>query len=421
MTSDAPRLPAPPIVGDVALNRGPVPASPPIDEAGRPLDLVTTPPDVPPPPAPTPTLLDLPDPLFPLEFDLDPAALALPPLHTPERWRHLADALVDAAARGEDQAVSSAMSGEAGRIHLQQLGRRDPGERLLAAGSPAARACAARTAALSPALPGHSLADDLDQLAQEAADPAQPAALRAAAWIEHGQRSEQYGADIDRALASYRAALELVPDHPIAVTLVLESMLRGGQREALRPLLEQHIASLDLPRLRAVRQLDLAGLLPDPDDRRRQLELAVASDPTSVTALHRLISALRGAAGDSHPELPGLYRRLAGLAPDLVSAAAALQLAVLAVGDDEIPRELLADIRTWLSAHGNDPTAHGLLDALVSNFNTRDPRGTRELGIPGLRSIDVLVRLTAFKDDPREQASLREQIARLRREASPLA
>ena len=32
MTSDAPRLPAPPIVGDVALNRGPVPASPPIDE-----------------------------------------------------------------------------------------------------------------------------------------------------------------------------------------------------------------------------------------------------------------------------------------------------------------------------------------------------------------------------------------------------
>jgi len=441
MTSDAPRLPAPPVVSDAVLNRGPVPASPPLDEAGRLLDLITTPPDVAstpaPTPAPTPTLLDLPEQLFPLDLDLDPAALSLPPLHTPERWQQLADALVAAASAAEDEAVRSAMSGEAGRIYLQQLGRRDPGERLLAAGSALGRAAHGEAAAL----PGQSLAEDLDHLAREAADPAQPAPARAATWIEHGQRSEQHGADIERALTSYRAALELVPDHPIALTLILESMLRGGQREALRPLLEQHIASLDLPRLRAVRQLDLADLQTDRGERLRHIESAVASDPTSVTALHRLINALRGDPGDptttsakdpaqqpvhpaqnlAHPELPGLYRRLATLAPDLVSAATGLQLAVLAVGGGEVPREILEDIRTWLGAHGNDPTAHGLLDALVNNFNTRDPRGTRELGIPGLRGVDVLVRLSAFKDDPREQAILREQIGRLRWEASPLA
>lgn len=413
MNSDAPRLPPPPVVGDGRV-------APPLDDAGKPLDLAVTPPDLLAASAPTPTLLDLPDHLFPLDLPLDPGALALAPLHDPERWHSFADALVE-AGRGADEAVRSAMSGEAGRIHLQVLGRRDPGERLLAAGSPAARQAAERGAAI----PGQHLADQLDQLAREAADPAQPAAARAAAWIEHGQRSEQHGGDLERALTSYHAALELVPDHPIALTLAIESALRGNKREALRPLLERHIAGLDLPRLRAVRQLDLADLLGAPAERRHQLELAVASDPGSVTALRRLIGAVTGAITDpSAPapaELSGLYRRLASLAPDPVSAATGLQLAVLAVGGGELPRELLEDIRTWLSAHGNDPAAHGLLDALVGNFTIRDPRGTRELGILGLRGVDVLVRLAAFKDDPREQAILREQIARLRWEASPLA
>lgn len=423
MNSDAPRIPAPPVVGDTAITRIPLgpSAPPPLDEAGRALELLTMPADVPAPPAPTPTLLDLPDHLFPHDITLEPAALALPPLHSPDRWAHFADTLVSAAARSQDAAVRSAMSGEAGRINLQRLARRDPGERLLAEGSPAVRTAATRSAAIV----GQSLVDELEHLAREGADTSQPAASRAAAWIEHGQRSEQYGGDIERALGSYRSALELIPDHPIAVTLVLESMLRGGQREALRPLLERHIASLDLPRLRAVRLLDLADLQTDPAERRRQLELALTSDPTSVTALHRLIGALRRASGDptqpAHPDLVGLYRRLATLAPDPVSAATGLQLAVLAVGGGEVPRDVLDDIRTWLGAHGNDPAAHGLLDALIGNFATRDPRGNRDLGITGLRSVDVLVRLASFKDDPREQAILREQIARLRWEATPLA
>ncbi|MBK9757213.1 MAG: tetratricopeptide repeat protein [Nannocystis sp.] len=156
---------------------------------------------------------------------------------------------------------------------------------------------------------------------------------------------------------------------------------------------------------------------------REHLRLAVAADPDNATALRRLIRSLRSDSSDSSgpPELPDLYRRLARLAPDPVTAATSLQLAVISVGSAEIPRDVLEDSRDWLDVHGNDSAAHGLLDALVRNFGQRDPRGTAELGIDGLRSVDVLVRLAAFKDDPREQAILREQIARFRWESTPLA
>ena len=432
MTSDAPRVPAPPVIADSGVTRVPLPQQAPLDEGGRPLDLTTTPPDLAPPQSPAPTLLDLPDALFPIELTLDPAALSHPPLHTPQRWQQFADALIVEAQRPGDEAVRAAMSGEAGRILVQQLGRSDPGERLLAAGSPAVRKAAERTAAVA----GLSLADDLAELTRSADDETQPAAARAAALIEHGQRSEQLGGDVPGALADYRAALALVPDHPIALTLAIESAMRTGPRDAVRPLLEQHLKSLDLPRLRAVRLLELADLMPDAAARREQLELSLASDPQSVTTLRRLIRLLRSDTGGSpldaaRPEaaraaargleLAGLYRRLAALAADPVTAATSLQLAVLAVGAGEVPRDVLEDIRAWLSAHGNDPAAHGLLDALVRNFGQRDPRGTKELGIPGLRGVEVLVRLANFKDDPREQAILREQIARLRWESSPLA
>jgi tetratricopeptide (TPR) repeat protein len=104
-----------------------------------------------------------------------------------------------------------------------------------------------------------------------------------------------------------------------------------------------------------------------------------------------------------------------------VSAASALQLAVIAVGGGEVPADVLEDIRAWLDKHGQDPAAHALLDALAHNFGHQRARLGDAIGAPGLRPVDVLVRLAAFKDDPREQAILREQVARLRWEASPLA
>ncbi|HEY0135358.1 MAG TPA: tetratricopeptide repeat protein, partial [Nannocystis sp.] len=241
--------------------------------------------------------------------------------------------------------------------------------------------------------------------------------------IEYGWRTEQQGGDLTLALTSYRSALAEVPDHPVASALAIECALRSGSRDVAEPLLARQLEILDIPGLRAADLLDLADLAETPQRRREQLLLAIANDPHETTALRRLIRVLRAEGADAPPilELPGLYRRLAALAADHVTAASALQLAVLTSGTAEVPRDVLEDIRTWLAAHGKDPAAHGILDALVSNFAQRDPRGTQEHGVEGLRGVDVLVRLAAYKDDPREQAILREQIARLRWEASPLA
>ncbi len=428
--SDATKIPTPPVVTDQGQSRVLLPQAL-LDEGGRALELQVTLPEPTIPQVPAPTLLDLPDLLFPLEHSLDPNVITLPPLHSPERWRALADALAaeaqtpaaattsTPASIAADEAVRAAMSGEAGRIYLQQLGARSTGERLLAAGSPGIRRAAERTAAT----PRGSLADLLDELAVQAADPARTPAERASSLIEFGQCSEQQGGDLTLALTSYRSALSEVPDHPVARSLAIECALRLGASDIAEPLLARELELLDLPGLRAADLLDLADLATTPQRRREQLLLAIANDPHETTTLRRLIRVLRAEGADAPPtlELPGLYRRLAALAPDPVTAASALQLAVLSSGTAEVPRDVLEDIRTWLGSHGKDPAAHGILDALVSNFGQRDPRGTQEHGIDGLRGLDVLVRLAAYKDDPREQAILREQIARMRWEAAPLA
>lgn len=440
--SDATKISAPPVVNDQAQSRV-LPAQALLDEGGRALELQVTLPEPTIPQVPAPTLLDLPDLLFPLEHSLDPDVITLPPLHSPERWRALADALAaeaqtpakpttppaTPAGLAADEAVRSAMSGEAGRIYSQQLGARSIGERLLAAGSPGVRRAAERTAAT----PRGSLADLLDELAVQAADPARTPAERASSLIEIGQCSEQQGGDLTLALTSYRSALTEVPDHPVARSLAIECALRIGSRgpresrDIAEPLLVRQLELLDLPGLRAADLLDLADLAETPQRRREQLLLAIANDPRDTTALRRLIRVLRAEGADAPPTplLPGLYRRLAALANDPVTAASALQLAVLSSGTAEVPRDVLEDIRTWLGAHGKDPAAHGILDALVSNFGLRDPRGAQEHGIDGLRGLDVLVRLAAYlaahEDDPREHAILREQIARIRWAAAPLA
>lgn len=433
--SDAPKIPAPPALADPGAARVLTPLAL-LDEGGRPLELAVTLPEPSQPQPPAPTLPDLPDLLFPLEHSLDPDVISLPGIHSPERVRAHADALAaeaqtpaappsassslsSASMIANDEAVRAAMSGEAGRIYLQQLGARATGERLLAAGSSAVRRAAERTSAIGHA----SLADALDLLAAQGADPARSPPDRAAALIEFGWRSEQQGGDLALALTSYRSALAEVPDHPVAASLAIECALRMGSREVAEPLLDRQLEILDIPGLRAANLIDLADLAETPQRRREQLLLAIANDPHEVTALRRLIRVLRAEGADAPPmlELPGLYRRLAALAADHVTAASALQLAVLTSGDAEVPRDVLEDIRAWLATHGKDPAAHGILDALVSNFAQRDPRGTQEHGVDGLRGVDVLVRLAAYKDDPREQAILREQIARLRWEASPLA
>ncbi len=404
-----------------------------LDEGGLVLELSHTPEDPPPPAQLAPTLLDLPDALFPIYLQLDPSTLVLPPLASAESHRQLAEALAVTADASRDAALRASLSGAAAQIYLHQLAAKDPGETRLAAASPAAQ----RASAALVAIPQQCQAAIQDQLATLAADPSRSPAERAAAWIEHGQSAEQLSGRIDQALASYRAALTLCPEHPVARSLAIESSLRLGQREAADALLREDLQATltaksaadaaGLAPLRSVRHVELSDLAQTAADRRDALQRAHTEDPTNGTALRRLIRALQAelAAGQGDPKVvAGLYRQLAKISPDPVSAATALQLAVLsydATPGGDIDPAVLEDIRTWLANHGEDPAAHSLLDAVIRNFHRRDPRGTQDLGIPGLRSLDILVRLAAFKDDPREQAILREQVARLRWEACPLA
>src|SRR5690606_39844137 len=130
-------------------------------------------------------------------------------------------------------------------------------------------------------------------------------------------------------------------------------------------MLSANIRRIDMPRLRAARRLDLALVTDDPRQRRGHLEQAHEDDPANATALRRLIRTIRRDGGGTPAALSELYRRLAGLAEDPITAATALQLAVVVLGSDPVPPALLADVRAWLDRSSDESAAQGLLDALA--------------------------------------------------------
>lgn len=382
----------------------------PLDECGRPLDLAAAPAERVTGGGPPPSLIDLPDTFWPLDLPLSPGALAPPAVD----WWLLADALATEAKRATDPALAAALTGEAGRVQRERLGLPD-GDAALAAGSPAVRRAAQAAAPV-----GADLLTELSALAKEAADEKQPVSARAAAWIEHGQRIEDATGDVGRAYASYEAALAIVPDHPIAIALAVDAAILLKRHADARRMLSANIRKIDMARLRSARLLDLALLAEDPGQRRSSLELAHADDPKNVTALTRLIRTIRGEGGATPASLSELYRRLAGLAEDPISAATALQLAVVVLGTEPVPPALLADVQAWLARHGGDESAaQGLLDALA--YALAGQALARPGGEPDPYYLEILSRLAPLLDDTREQAIVREQIARMRWAATALA
>lgn len=380
----------------------------PLDECGRPIDLGGAPAERVTGGGPPPSLLDLPDALWPLDLTLAPGALVPPAAD----WWLLADALAVEAKRTADPALAAALTGESGRILRQRLGLPD-GDAALAAGSAAVRKGADVTAGL-----GLDMHAELANLAKEAGDDGKPAAARAAAWVEHGQRIEDATGDVGRAYASYEAALKIVPDHPVALALCVDAAILLKRNEDARRMLAASTRKIELPRLRSARLLDLALLTEDPDQRRASLELAHRDDPDNATALRRLIRLMRREGG-SPVQLSELYRRLAALAEDPITAATALQLSVVMLGSEAVPPVLLADIRKWLAANSDESSAQGLLDALAYALARQALH--RSGGEPDPGYLEILGRLAPLLDDTREQAIVREQIARLRWLATPLA
>ncbi|MFY0532193.1 hypothetical protein [Nannocystis pusilla] len=84
-----------------------------------------------------------------------------------------------------------------------------------------------------------------------------------------------------------------------------------------------------------------------------------------------------------------------------------------------MPAPLLADVRAWLDRSADESAAQGLLDALA--YALAGQALARHGGEPDPNYIEILARLAPLLDDTREQAIVREQIARMRWSATPLA
>jgi tetratricopeptide (TPR) repeat protein len=369
-----------------------------LDERGEPIDLQRSyeqPPGRRIDDGAPPSLADLQPGLWPLYVPLHPRMLG--PISPAEAAQRLADALHAEAAHRQGE-LKAALTGEAGRILLQELGHEMRGQALIRdSGSdlPARMIAAAKHTRVDV---GAALAE----LTEEAADPARQPAERAAAWIEHGLICERRCGEPSRALASYNAALALLPGHPLALLLAAWAASPGD-----RSALDAALAVADGELATALR-IDRADLAESDEERRALLEQALAADP-SPHILRRLIPLIRSAGEAAHQA--HLCRQLAELAADPIAAATALHRSLCAVSEPPIAADL-ASAWSWLDAHQGDLSAFPLLvelTRLVEQRRLADPRAASDD-----RYRDLLGRLAPFVDDLQEQAVIREQLARLR-------
>ena len=261
-------------------------------------------------PAPDPDAGTPPSLLEISETDLWPIHLAAPPrLFNPagvaESRQRLADYLHAESAHRKGP-LGSLLSGEAGRRLIQELGQELQGQALIdACGSdvPAQLLAATRD-------PLFDLSRALETLADQADDPIRAPADRAAAWIEHGLLCEERAGEQERALTSYRAALGVVADHPVALSLATQTAAALGREEVAKSLLKSAIAASEGP-IKAAYRLEEAMITGDPAQRRSLLEALASGEHPDPTAIRRLLPLVRAAGERAHLSTPNLIARWA--------------------------------------------------------------------------------------------------------------
>ncbi|MCX4245821.1 tetratricopeptide repeat protein [Paraliomyxa miuraensis] len=324
-----------------------------------------------------------------------------------EAWLMLVEELAEESRLTEDEGLRGAMQCEAGRILIDRLGRKEEGELLLArSGSPIAEVLRAQVeGGLS------SLAAELAALEQAGRDTTNDDDERAASWIEFGQLCEERTSNLRRAYEAYREALRLSPHHPIALGLATDAATFLGDPVAGQKLLRELIPQVSSSRMRAALLLDLAELTEDPDERLIVLEQAHQAEPREETALRRLSRAL-SASGD-HETLGQLYRELAAVAEDPISASTALHLAFLSLArSDDSVDELVLELANRADDSDDGAAVLAPLAEVALHVEQRIAAGEDPKGLP--ENLGVLERLSRSLDDPREQALVREQLARIR-------
>jgi tetratricopeptide (TPR) repeat protein len=372
---------------------------------------------------PPPALVDNPSLLWGVHSGLHSSLLSTAmPTGTSDAWQTLAEEFAEESREADDEVMSSALMAEAGRILVDRLGRREDGQLLLRNSGSAI----ARTLLDLRSGSDDSVAEELAELERIGSDSKQDGDERAAAWIEFGMLCEESMGNRKRALEAYREALAIMPAHREALMLASEAAAITGARELARNLMRQRIKVCTSAREKVSLLLELADLTEigpegagDIDDEAQATELRLMlvqeahdTDPFEETALRRLIR-LVSATGDA-VRLGHLYRHLADISEDPLSASTALHLAFLTLADsrepvDDLVRELAArDPRT---PDGSDMLAP--LSEVAMYIEQRVASGDAE-GLP--TNLHVLDRVARTLDAPREQALVREQMARIRRE-----
>lgn len=357
---------------------------------------------------PPPRLVDDQASLWPAHSGLHSTMLSTAgPTSGAEAWQILVEELAEESLLTDDDELRGAMQCEAGRILIDRLGHKEEGELLLArSGSPIAEVLRAQVeGGLS------SLAAELATLEQGGRDATRDPEERAASWIEFGQLCEERTSNLRRAYEAYREALLLSPQHPVALGLASEAATFLGDPASGQRLLQELIPQVESSRMRAALLLDLAELTEDPDERLIVLEQAHQAEPREETALRRLSRAL-STSGD-HETLGQLYRELAAVAEDPISASTALHLAFLSLASTGEPvDELVLELAGRADDSSDGAAVLAPLAEVALHVEQRIAAGEDPQGLP--ENLGVLERLSRSLDDPREQALVREQLARIR-------
>jgi tetratricopeptide (TPR) repeat protein len=365
-----------------------------------------------------PALVDNPSLLWGVHSGLHSSLISTTvPTGTADAWQTLAEELAEESRQVEDPVMSSALMAEAGRILVDRLGRREDGQLLLKnSGSAIAKTL------LDLRSSDDSVAEELAELERIGADPNADVEERAAAWVEFGLLCEESMGNRKRALDAYREALACQAEHREALMLASEAAAAIGDRDVARELFRRRVSLCKSSREKVSLLLELADLtegaadLDDPEQAQELRLLLVQeahdTDPSEETALRRLIR-LVSATGDA-VRLGHLYRHLAEIAEDPLSASTALHLAFLTLADSREPVEDL--VRELAAREPRVPDGSDMLAPLSEvalYIEQRVASGDAE-GLP--TNLHVLDRVARTLDAPREQALVREQMARIRRD-----
>lgn len=367
-----------------------------------------------------PALIDSPSLLWGMHSGLHSSLLSTAmPTGTADAWQTLAEEFAEESRQVDDEVMAAALMAEAGRILVDRLGRREEGQLLLRNSGSAV----ARTLLDLRSGGDDSVAEELAELEQLGASASADPEERAAAWVEFGMLCEGSMGNRKRALDAYREALACQPEHHEALMLASEAAAIINDREIARDLLRRRIKLCRSSREKVSLLLELADLTDADaagiDDAKQADEVRLLlvqeahdTDPHEETALRRLIRLV--AATDDAVRLGHLYRHLADVAEDPLSASTALHLAFLTLADsrepvDDLVRELAA--REPRIADGSDMLAP--LSEVALYIEQRVASGDAE-GLP--TNLHVLDRVARTLDAPREQALVREQMARIRRD-----